>query len=132
MKTFLVVDDDEDLRYLVGVAVQRWGHRALVAADVSEARRLCAEERPDVLLLDVSMPEVAGPAFLASLREDGLAPPRVYLLSALDRHDLASLAAELDVGFVVKPFTVRTLRADLADVLGGSDPAVEDGQEGGG
>lgn len=118
MTTFLIVDDDVDLGYLVRVTVERWGHRGLVTTDLSEARRLCAEETPDVLLLDVTMPELPGPAFLASLREEGLAPPHVYLLSALDREDLSALAGELDVGFLVKPFTMQTLRADLAGVLG--------------
>lgn len=121
--TFLIVDDDEDLRYLVNVAITRAGHPALMAASLDEARELCATERPDVLILDVTMPEMDGPTFLATLRDDGLAPPVVYLLSALETEDLASLADSLGVRFLTKPFTLQSLREGLVDVLGAPDPA---------
>lgn len=115
--TFLIVDDDPDLRYLVNVALTRWGHRSLMAATTDEARQLCEESRPDVLLLDVTMPDMDGPAFLASLRTEGLSPPEVYLVSAIEPRDLEELAASLDVRYLLKPFTLATLRAGLRDVL---------------
>ena len=120
--TFLIVDDDPDLRYLVNVALARWGHQAIVAPTIADARRICAEAKPDVLLLDVSMPEMDGPTFLASLRADALAPRDVYLLSALDPEELAELAGALGVRYLVKPFTLQALREGLADVLGPSAP----------
>ncbi|MBW3618749.1 MAG: response regulator [Actinobacteria bacterium] len=119
---FLIVDDDPDLRYLVNVALSRWGHQAIAAPTMAEARRACAEDRPDVLLLDVSMPEMDGPTFLASLRAEALAPRHVYLLSALDPQELAELADALGVRYLVKPFTLQGLRDGLADVLGPSAP----------
>lgn len=118
--TFLIVDDDPDLRYLVNVALARWGHEAIVAETIADARRVCAEAMPDVLLLDVSMPEMDGPAFLASLRAEELAPRHVYLLSALDPKELGQLAASLGVRYLVKPFTLQGLRDGLSDVLGSS------------
>lgn len=117
MTTFLVVDDDADLRYLVKVAITRAGHRALSAASIEEARTVCATERPDVLLLDVTMPEMTGPMFLAALRDEGLAPPNVFLLSALEPDELAQLADSLDVRFLLKPFTLQRLRSGLAEFL---------------
>lgn len=128
MTTFLVVDDDADLRYLVNVVITRAGRRALSAASIEEARTLCATERPDVLLLDVTMPEMDGPRFLAALRDEGLAPPNVFLLSALEPDELASLADSLEVRFLLKPFTLQSLRAGLAEFLDapGADPSPED------
>lgn len=127
MTTFLVVDDDADLRYLVHVAITRAGHRALSAASIEEARTLCAAERPDVLLLDVTMPEMDGPAFLAALRDEELAPPHVFLLSALEPDQLAALAGSLDVRFLLKPFTLQSLRTGLADFLETPDPPAVPG-----
>lgn len=123
--TFLIVDDDPDLRFLVHVAISRWGQRTLMAETTDEARRLCADEQPDVLLLDVNMPDRDGPAFLASLRAEGLAPPDIYLVSALDPEELSELATALDVRYLVKPFTMESLRAGLSDVLG--PPGAESG-----
>lgn len=116
-RTFLVVDDDPDLRTLLAAALARFGHHTVGAATVAEARRLCAEERPEVLLLDVTMPDVDGPDFLATLRAEGLTPPHVYLVSALEPDDLADLAASLGVGHLQKPFTLSSLREGLADVV---------------
>lgn len=115
--TFLVVDDDPDLRHLVTAAITRAGHRTLAAATLDQARTLCLAERPDVLLLDVTMPEMDGPTFLATLRDEGLAPSNVYLLSALDPDELAGLADSLEVRFLVKPFTLQGLRDTLAEFL---------------
>lgn len=116
-RSFLVVDDDPDLRFLLDAALARWGHRTITTSTLEEARRLCVDERPDVLLLDVTMPEMDGPAFLASLRDAGVAPEHVYLVSALEQDELAHLARELGVGYLMKPFTLETLRVGLDDVL---------------
>lgn len=115
---FLVVDDEPDVLILVKANVRRWGHEAVTAATLDEARRLCAEDPPDVLLLDVTMPEMDGPTFLRSLREEGIEPAHVYLLSAIPPDQLTDLAGSLDVGYVSKPFTAQGLRAELASVLG--------------
>jgi two-component system OmpR family response regulator len=118
-RTFLVVDDDPDLRFLLDATLGRWGHRTLTATTFDEAHRFCLDERPDVLLLDVTMPEMDGPALLLHLREAGCAPEHVYLVSALEADELEDLARELGVGYLVKPFTLESLRRGIADVLDG-------------
>lgn len=118
---FLVVDDDADVRLLVRVYLQRWGQDVVTVGDLTEATRICAEDRPDVLLLDVTMPEMDGASFLRSLRDAAIAPPHTYFVSAIPPDELGRLAAELDAGLVAKPFTGADLRAQLADVLGDAE-----------
>lgn len=115
---FLVVDDEPDVLILVKANVRRWGHEAVTVDNLDEARRLCAEEPPDVLLLDVTMPEMDGPTFLRGLRDAGTEPEHVYLLSAIPPDQLNDLAGSLNVGYVSKPFTAQGLRSELAAVLG--------------
>lgn len=67
--TVLVVDDDEDIRRLISFALERVGHfRVRLAADAQQALALVQEERPDVVLLDVSMPVADGPQTLSLMR----------------------------------------------------------------
>ena len=65
----LVADDDEDIRDLVRVLLERDGHEVRGAADGAEALRLLYAERPDVLLLDVDMPGLDGWTVLGRVRE---------------------------------------------------------------
>lgn len=114
---FLIVDDEPDVLVLVKANVRRWGHEAITADSLDEARRVCHEEPPDVLILDVTMPGMDGPTFLRSLREEGAEPPRTYLLSAIPPDRLTELASALGVGHVSKPFTAAGLREQLAEAL---------------
>lgn len=107
---FLVVDDEPDVLALVRANVRAWGHECRTAATADDARRLIAEERPDVLLLDVAMPEGDGVELLHDLRRSGLEPEHVYLLSALPPEQLVELSSELGVPHISKPFTAPQLR----------------------
>lgn len=115
---FLIVDDEPDVLLLVKANVRRWGHEAMTADNLEDATRMCQEDGPDVLLLDVTMPEMDGPTFLQQLRAEDIEPPRTYLLSAIPPDQLTELAGSLGVGHVSKPFTAKGLREDLRDVLG--------------
>lgn len=118
-KRFLVVDDEPDVLLLVSANIGAWGHEATTASTLDEARAAIAVARPDILILDVSMPEMDGPTFLEHLREEGLAPAEVFLLSAIPPDQLQRIAEELGVGWISKPFTAPSLRDALQGVLGG-------------
>jgi two-component system, OmpR family, response regulator len=59
----LVVEDDDDLRSLIGSALADAGYAAVEAADGAAALAACEERDPDVVLLDLSMPRLGGQAF---------------------------------------------------------------------
>lgn len=120
MASFLVVDDDEDVLFLLEANLSTLGQQVQSTADLDHARKILRRGDIDVLIVDVSMPDLGGPEFVLSLRADGIEPPDVYLLSALPPRDVAQMAADLGVRGIAKPFTTATLRVSLAHVLDGN------------
>jgi CheY-like chemotaxis protein len=115
----LVADDEEDIRLLVCLAVRKAGCTVVAdAADGAEALRAAREQRPDLVVLDVSMPGATGLEVCAALRADPLtAGCRVLLLSAgASPDDVArGLAAGADA-YLPKPFTVAGLVAQVREL----------------
>src|SRR5438128_2692379 len=70
MKHILAVDDQASIRRLVEINLERAGYRVTTAADGQDALRQIAVERPDMVVLDVTMPEVDGYEVLRRLRAD--------------------------------------------------------------
>lgn len=117
---FLVVDDEPELLLLVRANIEAVGHECETAETVDEAvRALGTAPPPDVLLLDVAMPGLDGPALLADLRDRGLEPRHVMLLSAIPPEELVALATDLGVDWLSKPFTVAEFRHALGRLLDG-------------
>ena len=110
--TVVIADDDPDIRQLVTIAVAKSGLE-LVASVVDGAAALAAirEHRPDLAILDISMPEMSGIEVVRAVREDPtLGDVRILLLSAsVDEAAQASgIAAGADY-FLAKPFSPRDL-----------------------
>lgn len=59
-KTVLLVDDEQSMLKVLERRILSWGHRALLADSGLEALRMAKEQRPDLILLDVMMPEMDG------------------------------------------------------------------------
>lgn len=114
----LVVDDEPALLILLKHIVEGWGHECLTAESAAKAHDLLAEQQPEVMFLDVSMPEVDGVTFLKQIREEKLEPPHVALLSALPKDHLDQLSTELNVRYISKPFTGSSLREEFQRLLG--------------
>jgi CheY-like chemotaxis protein len=69
MATILVADDDQNNRLLVKMVGEHTGHRVVEAATGEEALSMCAEQPPDLVVLDLSMPAMSGPEFMRALRK---------------------------------------------------------------
>ena len=108
----LVVDDDEGIRRLIVELLEDEGYRAIPAIDGREAiARLCSQsEPPDMMLLDLLMPEVDGYAVLDYLRRTGRVELPVVIFSA--QHPDATVLDALDSelrDFIAKPFELEEL-----------------------
>jgi len=112
----LLVEDDPALRQTLRDALQVEGHAVHTAASLSEGRALAAHAQPDLVLLDLGLPDGDGEALLADLRRRG--GPPVLLISA--RHGEQQKIALLDAGaddYLVKPFSVGELLARMRVAL---------------
>jgi DNA-binding response OmpR family regulator len=126
----MVVDDDPDIRTIVTVNLEGAGHRVLAAASAAEALALLAEEVPDVVFLDLMMPDVDGWAVLQELkspRNRRLSEVPVFLLAALvdDAHRWrGGIEGALD--HITKPFDPSDLLRAVDAVCGpGAPPEPE-------
>lgn len=101
----LVVDDHEEIRTILRMNLQNASYRVAEAANGREALALLARERPDLVLLDVMMPEMDGITALREIRgTPALRDLPVIMVSALgDVEDISSLVNAGAVDYVVKP-----------------------------
>jgi len=112
LSNILHVDDDDSIREIVKVALERLGG-FLVSSVPSGEEALCAarERVPDLVLLDVMMPGMDGPATLQALRKDPLTQdvPVVFLTAKAMRKDVTELERLGAEGVIGKPFRAREL-----------------------
>ncbi|MBP1772691.1 MAG: PleD family two-component system response regulator [Holophagaceae bacterium] len=119
MSTVLVVDDDPCVRQVLREFVELEGHRVLEAEDASHARRAMAQERVDLIFLDVLMPGETGPSFCHSIKDDpecqGI---KVILLTGFDgeRAWQQGLRSGADI-FLVKPVNQERIKVLLEELL---------------
>lgn len=115
-KTILVVDDTSSLRKMVQSYLSQEGFRVLTAADGQEALILARQEKPDLIILDLMMPEMGGFDFLRAYSKDGSAAI-IVLTAKLEEQDKV-LGLELGADdYMTKPFSPRELAARVRAVL---------------
>ncbi|HXD24138.1 MAG TPA: response regulator, partial [Gemmatimonadaceae bacterium] len=115
-KTILVVDDERQIRRVVQHALEDDGTRVLEAATAREGLDIAAAERPDLIVLDLGLPDGSGEDVCRELRGWTQAP--ILVLSA--RHSDAEKVALFDAGgddYVTKPFSPAELRARVRALL---------------
>ncbi|MFD9688538.1 response regulator transcription factor [Kitasatospora sp. NPDC059146] len=121
--TVLIAEDDRAIRDSLTRALTLEGYRVRIAADGTQTLAVLAEQRPDVLVLDVMMPAPDGLEVCRRLRAAGDRTP-VLMLTA--RVEVPDRIAGLDAGaddYLVKPFDVDELFARLRALLRRNPPA---------
>lgn len=103
----LVVDDDPDVRALFGMLLVRMSHDVRVAATAEEALLRSAERRPDLTLLDLSLPGIDGDEFLSWLDRGLGRPGALCIVSARPEHQIRELAGRYGATYLHKPFVAR-------------------------
>ena len=127
MARILVVDDDEHIREVVCFALNKAGFETLTAANGVQAIERCSAQRPDLLVLDVLMPEMDGTEVCRRLRAQA-ATARLPILFLSSRDDEIDRIVGLEIGgddYVTKPFSPRELVARVRALIRRSTPAVD-------
>jgi DNA-binding response OmpR family regulator len=112
----LVVDDDRDLRELIGFALTQAGFLVVKAADGPSAVRMFDAEGPDLVVLDINMPGASGFQVCEAIRARSSVP--IMMLTV--RNEEEDLIKALDLGaddYLTKPFSPKTLLARIKALL---------------
>jgi two-component system OmpR family response regulator len=111
----LIVEDDDDLRTLIGLALSDAGYAAVEAADGAAALKVCEERDPDVVLLDLNMPRLGGKEFADAYRR-GLGHAKFIVMSGAESGGETSGRMHASV-FLSKPFELDKLVGAVRHVL---------------
>lgn len=115
-QTILVVDDAENLRVLVKSYLAQEGYKVVTAGNGREALFVTRENKPDLIILDLMMPEMGGYEFMRHYSREGNAP--IIVLTAKIEESDKVLGLELGADdYVTKPFSMRELAARVRAVL---------------
>jgi len=120
VKKVLIADDEANIVASLEFLMEQSGFDVRVAGNGREALELAASFRPDLMLLDVMMPEKNGYEVCQAVRADpALAGVKIVMLSAKGRD--IEMAKGLELGadaYVTKPFSTRDLVAKVKEMLG--------------
>jgi len=121
LKRLLVVDDEQAITDLVSMALKYEGFAVQSAANARDARRAVMEFRPELIVLDIGLPDQDGFSFVQKLMTDGLKVPVIFLTA---RDATEDKVHGLTVGgddYVTKPFSIEELVARIRAVLRRND-----------
>jgi CheY-like chemotaxis protein len=115
----LVADDDESVRGVVHDYLVETGYRVSTAANGAECIKKCLQDRPDLLVLDVMMPEMSGFEVCGKLRGDpATADVPIMMISGLTDPEHKIRGFSLGVfHYMSKPFSCKELRARIENIL---------------
>ncbi|HEX6043140.1 MAG TPA: response regulator [Pyrinomonadaceae bacterium] len=119
-ETILLVEDTEDNRFMMRRLLEMSGYRVVEATNGEEAVRLAQSERPDLILMDLSLPVVDGLAATRAIRKlDGFKEMPIVAVSAHATSDFQSeaLAAGCN-SYITKPIDFSQLETLIARLLG--------------
>jgi two-component system KDP operon response regulator KdpE len=119
----LVIEDEEPTRRLLRAYLARRGFRVVEAASAREAMRAWGAHRPDLILLDLGLPDLDGVEVIRRIRRDAATPIIVLSARGEERDKVAGLEAGAD-DYLSKPFSVGELEARIHAVLRRLGPDV--------
>jgi DNA-binding response OmpR family regulator len=126
MPIILTVDDSRAVRTIVAKQVRDLGFEVQEAEDGVQGLAKLGDCQFDLVILDVTMPNMDGPTMLAKMREDGNRTPVIMLTSESKRSVVAGAMKAGITDYILKPFKPEELRAKILTVLQGGGADDED------
>src|SRR4029453_2972873 len=115
-QTILVGDDEAKLRDMIRLYLDQGGYRVLEAGHGREALYVARVEKPDLIVLDLMMPEMGGYEFMRAFSKEAETPVIILTAKVEDQDKILGLELGAD-DYVTKPFNVRELIARVRAVL---------------
>ena len=128
MTRVLVVEDEADLREVLDYNLTKEGHRVTLVSTGADGLRAAREQQPDLILLDLMLPDTTGTAVCKTLKKDAATRDiRVIMVTAKGEEIDRVVGFELGADdYVVKPFSVRELLLRVNAVLRRKDAPTTD------
>ena len=123
-KNILIVDDEEDVRAIAQMGLEMGaGWNVVTASSGKEALEIAADQKPDVILLDMMMPDMDGRSTLQKLKANPTTQPiPVILVTAKAQNGYQEIFADMQVAAIfAKPFRPLKLAEQISEALGWSD-----------
>lgn len=119
MKKVLVADDKATSRELVRTVLEKCGYTVFEAGDGLEALRVARESEPDLIILDLHMPQLDGFGVIRELRRDAqfAATPVMALTASAMQGDRERALAAGFTGYISKPIPLSMLRSEVERLL---------------
>lgn len=119
MKKILIADDEHKIIMTLEYAFRKAGYEVFIARDGSEVLEILKKEIPDIILLDIMMPNVDGYTTLAEIRKNkAFSDIKVIFLSA--KTGEADIAKGLELGadaYVTKPYSIKKLTEQVENLI---------------
>jgi CheY-like chemotaxis protein len=115
----LIVEDNEDMRNLLALIVERTGYLPIIASHGKDGLEKAIAEKPNLILMDMMMPEMDGWEATRALRanSDTKNIPILATTALFRPHQLKHCLEAGCNGFIVKPFTAIKLQRKIAELL---------------
>lgn len=119
----LVVEDSEAIRHAFSLLLEEWGYTVAAAANGEDALRLAAERAPDLVLLDLGLPDIPGHDVARRLKADEATRtiPIVALTGRDEDADREELLAAGCAAYLLKPVDTQRLMRDLPGYIASMD-----------
>lgn len=120
MSTILVVEDNENNLMLVRDVLQLKGYKVLEAMTGADGLRLAAEGKPDLILMDIQLPDIDGITALARLRADSAtkAIPVLAISASVMPEEQQKITASGFEGFIAKPLNMKSFLQTIERFVG--------------
>ena len=114
----LIVDDNEQITKMLSTFLELKEHKCTVANDGKEGLEIIKEDRHDVVLLDLAMPEFDGYAVIKDLEDNNILKERkiiVFTASTITQEELEGLVTRGVTAYILKPIDIDILHSKLID-----------------